>query len=165
MSLEGRFFSNRPPLEPNYIPYKYDELFKTDLKNDVKYTFVWEISEFSLRPEENGERLHSKVFTIKGPSDKVTKWSVQLYPRGKKKIDKNYVSIYLVSMIDEDVEAKYIFSTLDANKVKQKIFDGFFEGKEGWGRDKAIQRSKISQHTPSDNLTLFVEVTVSGLDK
>ena len=49
-------------------------------------------------------------------------------------------------MIDEDVEAKYIFSTLDANKVKQKIFDGLFEGKEGWGKDKAIQRSKIAQH-------------------
>ena len=65
-------------------------------------------------------------------------------------------------MIDQDVEAKYVFSTLDANKVKQKIFDGLFEGKEGWGKDKAIRRSKIAQHTPSDILTLFVEVTVRG---
>jgi len=158
--------------QQNCIPYVYDEMCTTNIMEGVKYTFVWKISEFSRRPEENGDVLISKEFIIKGPHDKVTKWSVDLYPRGKKKLHKQYISIYLNSKNNEDVEVRYVVSTLDAHKVKHKIiwsvttFEGFDDGrKDGWGLDKAIPRRKIAEHTPGDILTLFVEVTVKGEDR
>jgi len=150
--------------EQTCLPYKYDAMCKTDLLESDKFTFVWRISKFSLRTEKNGEAMYSDDFTIKGPREKITKWHVELYPRGKIGDALEYVSVFLQNKTAVEVVANCVVSTLDANKVKQKIFENLtkFRRQGIMGSNKALSRNKIVKHTPDDILTLFVEVTVLG---
>jgi len=158
--------------EHNSLPYKFDLMCKTDILESDKYTFVWRISKFSLRTEKNGEVMVSDDFTIKGPHEKITKWKVELYPKGKREDARGYVSVFLHNNSAEDVVANYVVSTLDAKENKQKIFENVMkfrkfgyngkDGLNGWGSNKAIAIRELAQHTPDDILTLFFEVTVLG---
>ena len=67
--------------------------------------------------------MYSDDFTIKGPREKITKWHVELYPRGKIGDALEYVSVFLQNKTAEEVVANCVVSTLDANMVKQKIFE------------------------------------------
>jgi len=50
-------------------------LCRTEVLESEKFTFVWEIPDFSLRSEEKGEFLISHEFSINGPGNKITKGS------------------------------------------------------------------------------------------
>jgi len=49
-----------------------------------KFTFVWEITNFSSRTEAKGEFFKSKDFIINGPGNKSSKLHARVYPKGKK---------------------------------------------------------------------------------
>merc|ERR1719342_227896 len=103
------------------FPYKYDALCKTGKVKSDPYTFVWRITEFSLRTEKKGEALVSEEFTIKGPGDKITKWRGAIYPKGEHRDDEEYLSLYLINQTKRDVDAKFVFYLLDANNVKKCV--------------------------------------------
>jgi len=154
------------------LPFKYDALCKTDITENVKYTFVWRISKFSSRTEKHGEVLSSEKFTIKGPDDKVTQWRVELYPRGSKEEANDYISLYLKKLTrGEDVNASCVLSHLDANKVKQKIYElGVLKFEKSvrnssWGWPKAIDRRDLSRYAPDDILTLILDISIVGKTK
>jgi len=155
-------------MDKNCLPYKYDALCKTDIIESDKYTFVWRISKFSSRTEKTGEVLSSEKFTVMGPDDKITTWYAQLYPRGDKKDCKDQISVYLrKAKPEENVDAKFVLSFLDADNVKQKMEElgaTTFESL-GWGWYKAFKRSDLSRHAPGDVLTLFFEITILGKTK
>ena len=98
----------------------YHALMTTDIIKSDKFKFVWKVSDFNDRPEKNKEFLKSEEFTIKGPGDKVSKWHVELYPKGKHENDKDYISVYLHNNMDENIDAKYVMST-NANKSEKKM--------------------------------------------
>jgi len=98
----------------------FDAMCTTDIMESDKYKFVWKINNFNSRPEKNRECLNSKEFTITGPGDKISKWRVDLYPKGIDEGDENYISVYLNNQTNEDIDAKYILSTLDAKKTKKE---------------------------------------------
>jgi len=153
------------------LPFKYNALCKTDIMESDKYTFVWRISKFSSRTEKYGEVLNSEEFTIKGPDDKITKWRVQLYPRGDKEGTNDHVSLFLKKLTTEaEVNANYVLSYLDANKVKRKIKElgvtKFESGKiTNWGWGEVIDRRDLSLYTPDDILTLVLDITILGETK
>merc|ERR1712098_179470 len=101
----------------------FDAVCTMDIMESDKYKFVWEISNFNSRPEKNGEVLKSKEFTITGPGDKISKWRVELYPKGKNEGVENYISVFLNNLSNEDIDAEYSLSTLDANKSKKKRWE------------------------------------------
>jgi len=155
-------------MDQNCLPYKYDALCKTDIIESDKYTFVWKISKFSSRTEKTGEVLSSEKFTIMGPDDKITTWYVQLYPRGDKEDCKDRISVFLrKAKPEENVDAYFVLSSLDANSIKQKIEELSVKTFEsvGWGWSDAILRKDLSKHTPGDVLTLFFEITIFGETK
>ena len=99
----------------------YDTLMTTDIIVSDKYKFVWKISNFGARPEKNKEFLKSEEFTIKGPGDKVSKWYVQIFPKGQTKDVKNHISVFLHNNTNEDIYAKYVMST-NANESEKMMF-------------------------------------------
>jgi len=154
----------------------FDAICTTDIMESDKYKFAWEISSFNSRPEKNGKDLISKEFTITGPGDKSSKWLVQLYPKGKNGGDENYISVFLHNLSNEDIDAKYILSTLDANKSKKKRMEfkvhRFAKAgskgvdiNSGWGLPKAFKRDEIVLQAPNDSLVLFFEITIIGGSK
>ena len=153
------------------LPFKYNALCKTDIMENVKYTFVWRISKFSSRTEKHGEVLDSEEFTIKGPDDKITKWRVELYPRGDKECENDQMSLYLTKLTkEEEVNTNCVLSYLDANEVKQKIIElgvtKYDSGKiSSWGWEEVIDRTDLPLHTPDDILTLILDITIVGKTK
>jgi len=151
----------------------YDALMTTDIIKSDKFKFVWKISDFNDRPEKNKEFLKSEEFTIKGPGDKVSKWQVQIFPKGKTEDEKNYISVFLHNNTSEDIDAKYVMST-NANKSKLKMglrrfykvgsnaSEGFFNG---WGWPKPYKQDEITLQPPNDTLTLILEITIFGESK
>ena len=104
-----------------------------------------------IRTEKNGEAMYSDDFTIKGPREKITKWHVELYPRGKIGDALEYVSVFLQNKTAVEVVANCVVSTLDANKVKQKIFENLtkFRRQGIMGSNKGgIYKKKNINKTP-----------------
>jgi len=150
----------------------YDALMTTDIMESDKYKFVWKIFNFNARPEKNTDVMTSEEFTIKGPGDKVSKWHVELYPKGLNEADKNHISVFLFNNTNEDIDAKYVMST-NANTEKIMITGYNFKGKgydgnegfNGWGRSKAYKHDEIKLQPPHDTFILTLEITVLGESK
>jgi len=147
-------------------PVHYDAWCKTDILASETFTYVWTISNFSSMTEQTGEYLNSEEFTINGPGNKITTWYGQVSPRGQKEEYKNFVSVFLCINENgtEDVFAKCFVSFLDKNDSKQELFEVDVRKFtfEGWGQPKAFPRTKISQYTQDDTLTLIYDITVIG---
>jgi len=147
----------------------YDALMTTDIIESDKYKFVWKISNFNARPEENEEALKSEEFTIEGPGDKISKWHVEVYPKGLSKADKNHISIFLHNNTNEDIYAKYVMSTnfkksediMSLKRFRKAGYKGS-EGFNGWGWHKAFKQDEISLQPPNGTLTLIFEITILG---
>jgi len=102
---------------------------------------------------------------------------VTRFPKGKSREDKNYISVFLHNSTDENIDAKYVLSFLDANKsekilkelggVKKFYKDGYDgnDGFNGWGWQKAIKKDEISLNAPNDTFTLIVDITIIGESK
>jgi len=154
------------------LPFKYNALCKTDIMESDKYTFVWRISKFSSRTEKYGEVLNSNEFTIKGPDNKITKWRVQLFPRGEIEDKIDHISLYLEKLTTEkEVILNYVLYYLDASKVKRKMKElgvTKFETNDNrstWGWGEIIDRKDLSLYTQDDVLTLILEITIMGKTK
>jgi len=155
--------------DKNGHAYKYNAWCKTDTIKGETFTFLWSISDFSSRTEENGEVLNSEEFTIKGPDNKITKWRGQIYPRGSSQDFIDNCSVFLQKLsAEEEVHASYVLSFLNTNKEKQRIkklpVTKFSVGEnKRWGWCLYNRRSDLSQ--PDDILTLFFDITIIGETK
>ena len=70
----------------------------------VEINFHWVIEQFSLKPQQNGEYIHSTDFYSERYSerDETVKWNLKVFPKGTRKY-KDWVAVYLTkSGIDED---------------------------------------------------------------
>jgi len=132
-------------------------------------TFVWKTSDFSSRPEKNGQFLKSELITICGPGDRTTKWCVWIYPRNEKSCDSNYVSVFLHNESEEAVSVKFSVSTLDADNKKRKMLDEIYnfgtDSKFGFGLTKLCHRNEIARIAPNGSLTLVFDIIVLGETK
>jgi len=151
----------------NQTPYDfdYDALCKNYYVNSAKYTFVWEISEFSSRAEENGEYLKSPHFNIKVPGGTISEWHVNLYPRGNVSTDSNHVSVFLCNDSSNDYFTKFNLSTINSNQKKNLfcyIPFSKIKSKSNGGRSNALYRPKLPQHTFDDKLILVLGITIRG---
>ena len=59
-----------PPQNTREVEYDLFQKTSEQVMESDKFTFVWEITNFSARSEANGEFLKSKEFTINGPGNK-----------------------------------------------------------------------------------------------
>ena len=130
------------------LPKSYDAICTTSTIESDKFTFVWKISEFSSRTEENGQRLSSEEFTIKGPGDKITKWNVGMYPKGVNGNSKGFISVYLYNTKENDVYAKYVLSCMEQNIYDSGVqkFEKRGTPKDNWGAAMAVNRNHKGSH-------------------
>ena len=131
-----------PPVDNWSIPIIAENWCHTQVKNVVKFNYVWTINNFSF--SEMAEVLKSSTFSA-GPSDKL-KWCLRLYPNGLDKESKDYLSLHLllVSCNKSEVPAKFKFSILNAKREEAKTMESqraqkFIKGKD-WGFKKFIRR-------------------------
>ena len=66
--------------------------------------FVWKIKNFSDRPEQKGEFVRSKVFRVVGESDTVTKWELQVFPKGQKGSEADSFTVRLANCSEVKVK-------------------------------------------------------------
>jgi len=71
-----------------------------------KTRFVWQVKNFSSRPEQKGEFIESDSFTVIAPNGVATNWKLVLYPKGTSSADEGYVSVFL-KIIDTKARASY----------------------------------------------------------
>jgi len=155
-----------PPLQP---PIDTESWCRTKVNDDVKHTFAWTIERFSERQETNSQFLWSSKFTIRA-DDQVSFWKMKLYPKGDTPEAAGFVSVYLSNQTDSEVKARYEFTILDHNKVKQnKVKSNFTQFKakpDSWGFRKFVSteflKSRAAQWLPSDSLTIVCDVSIIG---
>jgi len=149
------------------VNVNYDALCKSEVPKSDKFTFVWEIPDFSLRPEKKGEIMRSDGFCIMGPGSKVTKWCVALLPKGTK--DYDVISAFLYNASDEDVLIKCSLTIVTGHnkKLEHNVLvqdaNGMIEANGG----KCLFFSMMNDFYPLhlDVLKLLVEITVFGESK
>jgi len=151
------------------VDVNYDALCKSEVLKSNKFTFVWEIPDFSLRPEKKDELMISEAFCIMGPGSKMTKWFVALLPKGTK--DHDVISALLFNASDEDVLTKSSLTLVTGNNKKLEL-NGITEVKEKNGIIKAkggrclfLTRMNDIYPLQLDLLKLAVEITVFGESK
>ena len=132
-----------------------------------RFTFLWEITNFSERTEAYGEYLRSKKITInKGPGSKPTTWYVYLYPKGIDENSRGYVSVYLHNDSDCDL---YITASpyYKLNQAFQFYHSYTFDmekvlAKKGCKWSKLFNRDdvNIDEFVPNGTLTLMFYISV-----
>ena len=83
---------------------------------EAKYKIVWTIESFNQRTEKNTESLNSDIFTIHGPGNTKTQWTIRLYPKGDSSEVSDWLSVFLCNETEAEIKAGYEFSILDSNK-------------------------------------------------
>ena len=131
-----------------------------------KTTFTWIIKDFLNRPEERGESFRSPSFSV-DVGDIKTEWQIDLYPKGKDIFDQveDWVSIFLHSMNDFEVVAKFNISLLNSYEQNKAIIQiGLMKyGRDYKGCPKWIRSSEflsIPSLLRDGNLKLEVDLTV-----
>lgn len=154
-------------------PIDSESWCRTRTSEDVKHTFVWTIERFSERQEPNRHFLWSSVFSIRDSEDKLTHWKLKLYPKGDVAEVVGFLSVYLSNQTDAAVKARYEFTILDANKVRQnKVKSQFTEFRakpDSWGFRKFIHteslKNKAALLLPNDTLTIVCDISIVGQEK
>jgi len=150
------------------LPFNFDAWCKVDanvvesvpIQSKPSFTFVMTINKFSSRPEKPGESIKSEEFFIKGPDNKVSKWHVEVFPRGFILRSTN-VWVYLCTTSAEDVNAKVVVSRLDANMTKQKLQESQVRKFRSFEVNyTCFPRCNIANYAPSDTLTLVLDIIV-----
>jgi len=150
--------------------FDYDALCKNYYVNGVKYTFVWEIKEFSSITEGNGEYVKSPQFTIKGPWGKISEWHVKLYPKGSAPAVGDWISVFLCNDSSNDYFTKFTLSTVNSNHEKKYLSIlpiTEIKSKQNGGKPDAIfkphlPRSYDGTLALDDTLTLVLDITIRG---
>jgi len=152
----------------NSCDVEYDVFQKTceQVMESDKFTFVWEITNFSSRGEANGEFLNSKEFTINGPGNKSSKLLVRVYPRGHRKVKKNSdsVSVFLYNDTDDDLFLKFAVYYVKLNNIKQKYYESdnmiTIQSHEDFGWFNFFKRTNMDQYAPDGTLKLIFQITI-----
>ena len=157
-------------------PVVIDSWSRTKAAESATGTFCWTIEKFMDRKESNKESFKSELFFIAGPEDKLTKWRIDVYPRGNKPEFMDSVSIFLYSENDFEVTPSYKVSLLDKENKRKKCLEikngvHTFEGNtidNGYGWPKYIKRNALEgdpKFLPDGNLVVFCEITLLGEEK
>ena len=158
-----------------------DQWCKTSSGDTMVTKFTWTIEDFASLPEKTGHPILSSIFLAKKPNIENSKWQLILYPNGMEDSG-DHMSIFLFSLNDVSVKAKYQVSILDFTLKKRKTlkssicqfakFEGYdLKGKtkgDHWGLRKWMLRKpllKNPQQLPDGHLTLLCELTVYGKRK
>ena len=164
----------------NAPPVEGDSWCRTTSGDKASTTFTWTIEDFLNRQEKVDESILSAPFTITGPNDKVTKWQLELYPRGESvSEEEGTVGIYLEN-IDVNTEKaclskeKACFSLAFLNDRRQKEeaidfsteqFMSISEDYIGVGSDYFVSSEELKDNPhilPNGNLTIVCDLTVYG---
>ena len=147
--------------------FETDNWCRTTRGDTAKNSFSWTIEGFKNRPEKFTECIESACFKVIGPSDKTTKWNLEVYPKGD--MTENVVSLYLVSQNDFDVRAEFTVWIVNSRKEKSQMnkgdVDEFRSKYESWGWNDIEWNLDDDDNLPDGNLTIFCEVTVYGPEK
>ena len=139
-------------------------------------TFKWTIQDFASRPEKTGEAMRSSSFVAKKPNNKDSLWQLELFPKGKNKENKDYLSLYLVNCNEFPMKAKFQISIPDSKFKKMAVsivseihsFDTKSSDNDNWGFPSLIlwePLMKNQQFLPGGNLTFLCKITVFGTEK
>ena len=142
---------------------------RTTLGETTETYFSWTIEDFASRPENPGELIYSSEFLAKTPNKEDSKWQLMLFPKGVEEQD-DFMSIYLKSLNEFSIKAKYEVSILDSRSQKTstwtngiQVFDSL---NPGWGNPK--WRSPFPENSellPHGHLTIHCVLTVYGPEK
>ena len=139
-------------------------------------TFRFTIDNFKNRPEKPRESVSSTGFKMNGPGDLKTKWRLDIYPKGRNEVLKDYISLSLINKGQVTVKAEYKLNIIDGAgmervtwKSQAKEFDSSTHpGKFGWTKPKWLKRDELyacPDLLPDGNLTLQCKITVFGPEK
>ena len=99
---------------------------KTDLntQKETKGTFTWTISGLLDRRDEynEGQAVMSRVFTLRIPDGKETKWVLELVP----KFNTHFVKVAIHSRNTFDVDTRIEMTIIDSNGTKCLVNNFFF---------------------------------------
>lgn len=158
--------SPSPHTEPSWC--------RTTAGDTAEGTFRWTIDNFKNRAEEAGECLKSTTFTVNGPDELKTKWELEVFPKGRTD-NEDFLSLYLSSIDDFKVTAKYDLHVIDEAGMERQTHKGeAYEyddtnGKyKSWGWDMWLKSAEFEDNPdllPDGNLTLKCKVTVFGTER
>jgi len=131
-----------------------------------KTTFVWQVKNFSTRPEQKGQFITSDSFTVLSPNGVVAKWVLQLFPRDITSAEDGNFSVFL-KVLETKARASYKILISDKNGKEMSVLgnsDG--KGKVFKPEPKRAWVCRCSRDVLSkwwlfdDVLTLVCEITV-----
>jgi len=129
-----------------------------------KTTFVWQVKNFSARPEQKGQFITSDSFSVIAPNGVVTKWVLQLFPRDITSAEDGNFSVIL-KLLETKARASYKILISDKNGKGLYVLDNSYgrifkhEPKLAWVR--RCSRDALSKWWLFDDvLTLVCEITV-----
>ena len=134
-------------------------------------TFRFTIDNFNNRPEKFKESVKSPCFRVNGPGDLITKWQLEIYPKGRDEVYKKYVGIILNNIGQVKVAAKYKIDVIDGAGEEREQYESqvrdydIGRGITFWGKRNWLKRGKFNDHSdllPYGNLILQCTVTVFG---
>ena len=126
-------------------------------------------------PQKNGECLSSPVFAEKS-SEKIIHWQVQLYLRGANNESKDYISVFVRQLGQDNMQTKFKITLLNGNKKQVLVSFPLIEPKlfpkasGGWGRNLFIEydslfieydslfKEQMFNFMPADELNIKCEV-------
>uniref|UniRef100_A0A0K0F522 Speckle-type POZ protein (inferred by orthology to a human protein) n=1 Tax=Strongyloides venezuelensis TaxID=75913 RepID=A0A0K0F522_STRVS len=85
-----------------------------------KAGLIWMIDNFSVCGLKNGEFKTSPIFHSK--TDNKAKWYLQIYPKGSRDIDKDYISLYLQLEEIENVDVATMWNFYVLNQEGEKEY-------------------------------------------
>ena len=86
-------------------------------------TFRFTIDNFNNRPEKFKESVKSPCFRVNGPGDLITKWQLEIYPKGRDEVYKKYVGIILNNIGQVKVAAKYKIDVIDGAGEEREQYE------------------------------------------
>jgi len=157
-----------PPQNTREVEYDLFQKTSEQVMESDKFTFVWEITNFSARSEANGEFLKSKEFTINGPGNKSSKLHARVYPRGKirkGKDNSDSVSVFLYNDTDDDLFSKFALYYVKLNNFKQKYYECenmvTIQSHKNFGWYEFFMRAgNMDQYAPAGTLKLIFEIKI-----
>jgi len=126
-----------------------------------KTRFVWQVKNFSSRPEQKGEFIESDSFTVISLEGVATKWKLQLFPKGNTSAKDGHFSVFLKVLETKAIASfKILISDENGKKIHALVnTDGkgkLFKPGQGSGR----RDPKSKKWLFDDVLTLVCEVSV-----
>ncbi|CAL1284122.1 unnamed protein product [Larinioides sclopetarius] len=122
-----------------------------------EHTLLWLIENYSYCWHNNGDRLYSPNFIA--PELEGTEWCLHLFPRGGRKGDSGYISVYLNRNEKDDgpekVSLEYELSVLTADGATVCSHDLKYNFKRGggYGKSQLIQMDEVFSCRKVDYLT------------